>query len=199
MIEAGRKPEAMERYKTTLANLDAKFKAKESRDKAAYILKTREPQYKLLGDTATELVVERWLGEKPVILNNSRGRVVLLNFWAHWCATCYAEFPVLSEWLETYRDKGFDVVGVTRYYGTAQGFQADKDAEIAYVQKVKQANRMTFPIAVGKGLTNHQNYAAASLPTTILIDKKGVVRYVSKGLFFEKEVERFIKKLLAEN
>ncbi|HEX8564194.1 MAG TPA: TlpA disulfide reductase family protein [Pyrinomonadaceae bacterium] len=200
LIETGRKPEALQKVKTTKDGLDTAFRDPGSRAKILAFLRKREPQYKLLGEAAPELAADKWLGEIGASsLAGLRGKVVLLDFWAHWCEPCYAAFPNLSEWHKTYSGQGFEIVGVTRYYGSAEGFGADADTEFAFLQKIKRNQRLPYPFAIAKGLVNHNRFSVESLPTGILIDKKGVVRYISTGSNHAgEEMENSIKKLLSE-
>lgn len=200
LIETGRKAEALQKVKATKDALDTAFRDAGARMKILAFLKKREPQYKLLGESAPELAADKWLGETGASsLSGLRGKVVLLDFWAHWCEPCYAAFPNLSEWHKTYSGQGFEIVGVTRYYGSAEGFGADADTEFAFLQKIKRTNRLPYPFLVVKGLVNHDRFSVESLPTGILIDKKGVVRYISTGSDHAgDEMEKMIRKLLLE-
>ncbi|HEX8397107.1 MAG TPA: TlpA disulfide reductase family protein [Pyrinomonadaceae bacterium] len=198
LIETGRKPEALQKVKAAKDALNTAFRDAGSRAQILTFLRKREPQYKLLGESAPELAADKWLGENSS-LNGLRGKVVLLDFWAHWCEPCYAAFPNLSEWHKTYSNQGFEIVGVTRYYGSAEGFGADADTEFAFLQKIKRNQRLPYPFAVAKGLVNHNRFSVESLPTGILIDKKGVIRYIGTGSNHAgDEMEKTIKKLLSE-
>ncbi|HEX8267856.1 MAG TPA: redoxin domain-containing protein, partial [Pyrinomonadaceae bacterium] len=198
LIETGRKPEALQKVKAAKDALNTAFRDAGSRAQILTFLRKREPQYKLLGEAAPELAADKWLGENSS-LNGLRGKVVLLDFWAHWCEPCYAAFPNLSEWHKTYSAQGFEIVGVTRYYGSAEGFGADADTEFAFLQKIKRTQRLPYPFAVAKGLVNHNRFSVESLPTGILIDKKGVIRYIGTGSNHAgEEMEKTIKKLLSE-
>jgi thiol-disulfide isomerase/thioredoxin len=200
LIETGRKPEALQKVKAAKDGLDTAFRDLGARAKILTFLKKREPQYKLLGESAPELAADKWLGEIGASsLAGLRGKVVLLDFWAHWCEPCYAAFPNLSEWHKTYSGQSFEIVGVTRYYGSAEGFGADADTEFAFLQKIKRTQRLPYPLAVAKGLVNHNRFSVESLPTGILIDKKGIVRYIGTGSnHADVEMEKTIKKLLSE-
>jgi hypothetical protein len=67
------------------------------------------------------------------------------------------------------------------------------------LQKIKRTQRLPYPFAIAKGLVNHNRFSVESLPTGILIDKKGVIRYIGTGSnHADEEMEKTIKKLLSE-
>jgi thiol-disulfide isomerase/thioredoxin len=68
-------------------------------------------------DVAPELVIQEWLGQQAVTLENLRGKVVLLDFWATWCGPCISTFPRLRSWHKKYGENGFTIIGVTEFYG----------------------------------------------------------------------------------
>ena len=205
LIETGRKPEAMQLFKTAQTTAGTDFRDPALRNQVTGFLKNRERQFKIWGETAPEIEVDKWVADKNAdessanSLSQMRGKVVLLDFWATWCKPCFASFPELTEWYGTYTNQGLNIIGMTRYYGFAGGLGADENGEFAFLQKFKRIERLPYPFAVAKNLKNYDNYGVFGLPTIVLIDKKGIVRYVDTGARNEKEVEKMIQKLLAEN
>lgn len=201
LIETGRKPLALRTYSETLEQVKKDFTAKPLQEEVVRNLKKRDPHYKLLGETAPELTsIGRWFPGQPMTFSNLRGKVILLDFWATWCAPCIASFPSLVELHDTYQRDGLVILGVTRYYGAVQGMSADENAEFDFLQKFRKSYNLPYDLVVAKGQTNQQNYGANGIPTAVLIDRKGIVRYIETGTSAnrESELQKVIVNLLAE-
>ncbi|HEY0458993.1 MAG TPA: TlpA disulfide reductase family protein [Pyrinomonadaceae bacterium] len=199
LVETGRKPEAMRFYKDALAAVARSFKSKAWQDELSQRLEAREKHYRILGETAPGLPdVDRWLTSEPKKFADLRGRVVLLDFWATWCGPCFAAFPALARLSQKFEKDGLVVLGVTRYYGTADGVQVSENKEIEFLEKLKKENNLPYDFVVGKEFSNQEAYGVKALPTTVIIDRKGVVRYVEPGAGKEADIQKTIEKLLAE-
>ena len=147
-----------------------------------------------------ELVAEEWIEQKPVKLSDLRGQVVLLDFWAPWCGPCRYTLPNMSRWQTTFKDKGFVILGVTKYYGHGGGEALAPAEELVYLREFKKRNRLPYGFVISDSDTNDFNYGVFSIPTSYLIDRKGVVRYISMGAG-EAEIANLgemIKKLVEE-
>jgi thiol-disulfide isomerase/thioredoxin len=123
---------------------------------------------------------------KDVDLTKMRGKVVLVDFWATWCAPCRAEVPNVVAAYKKYQAKGFEVVGIS--------LDEDKDAMLAYLKE----QGMTWPQHFdGKGWQNEvgSKYGIQSIPAMWLVDKKGMIRSTeARG----EQLTALIEKLLAE-
>ena len=147
-----------------------------------------------------ELVADEWIEQQPVKLTDLRGQVVLLDFWAPWCGPCRYTLPNMSRWQTTFKNKGFVILGVTKYYGHGDGEALAPAEELVYLREFKKRNRLPYGFVVSDSNTNEFNYGVFSIPTSFLIDRKGVVRYISLGAS-EEEIEllgEMIKKLVEE-
>lgn len=199
MIETGRKPAALEFFQTALKQAQTDFTNKNIQNDILRNLKKREKHYKLLGDAAPELAdVDRWFPGKARTLADMRGKVILLDFWATWCVPCLEIFPNLIDWQQTFQKDGLEILGLTRYYGEVRGMRADNQSEIEYLQNFRKAQNLPYDFVVSKNMTNQINYGATNIPTTVLIDRQGVVRYIESGTNREDEIQAMIEKLLAE-
>jgi thiol-disulfide isomerase/thioredoxin len=202
LIETRRKPIAMQTYEDALAQASKDFSSKTSQEDITRRLKRREKHYKLLGENAPELAdVARWLsGATPQNFAALRGKVVLLDFWATWCAPCIDAFPSLIEWHQNFQKDGLVILGVTRYYGDVKGIKADEAAEFDFLRQFNKTHNLPYDSVVARGQANQINYGATGIPTTVLIDRKGIVRYIEVGASAsrQQEIEKEIEKLLAE-
>jgi thiol-disulfide isomerase/thioredoxin len=147
-----------------------------------------------------ELIGNQWIEQEPVKLADLRGQVVLLDFWAPWCGPCRYTLPNLARWHNAFKSKGLVILGVTKYYGHGDQKPLTPDEELVYLREFKKRNRLPYGFVVSDSDTNEFNYGVFSIPTSFLIDRKGVVRYISAGAS-EDEIAvlgELIKKLIEE-
>lgn len=115
------------------------------------------------------------------------GQVMLINFWATWCAPCRAEMPMLSEIHDQYVNEGFTVVGIA-LDDVAQAREFAAELGIAYPVLVGGADVM----AAGKAYGNR----AGLLPYSVLVDRQGIVRWAYLGELERDELLTRIRALL---
>lgn len=147
-----------------------------------------------------EIVAAEWIDQQPVRLAELRGQVVLLDFWAHWCGPCHYVFPKLQRWHESYKDKGLVILGMTNYFGQANGKRASTAEELAYLRDFKKRNRLPYGFVISDSTRNDINYGVSSIPMSFLIDRNGNVRFIAVGANDEETTAlgKKIKELIDE-
>lgn len=107
----------------------------------------------------------------PIQLSKLKGQVVMINFWASWCGPCRQEFPILDSMYKKYRPMGFTLLGVN--------VEPDmKDAEEKFLSKIAP---VAFPLLMDKENGVSKLYGVNAMPSTVLVDRKGNVRWLHRG------------------
>jgi peroxiredoxin len=119
-------------------------------------------------------------------LAEQRGRVVMVNFWATWCGPCREEMPQLNRLYQKYKGAGFVLLGVN----------VDDDTRNAADVAAKLG--LKFPVLLDTDKTVSRQYELATMPSTVLIDRDGKVRYIHRGYVsgYEDDYEKQIRELL---
>jgi thiol-disulfide isomerase/thioredoxin len=138
----------------------------------------------LVGRRAPEFVRRDLTGHK-LDLAQLHGKVVLLNFWATWCAPCQVEMPMFARWQEQYGPQQLAVIGISM----------DDDAEP--VRRMIHAQRIDNPIAMGDATLGQRYGGVLGLPLTFLIDRNGIVRAKFQGETDPGKIEASLRSLLA--
>ncbi len=152
----------------------------------------------LAGQTAPPLKTALYLGPKPVALAQLKGSPVLLFFWAHWCADCKAEGPLIARLSSEFGTRGLMLMAPTQLYGyAAQGEDAQPKDELAYVEHVWQhfyPGLQNVPVPVSK--ENFNLYGASTTPTLVLLDRTGHVALYHPGAMPYAELRSAIEKVV---
>jgi len=107
----------------------------------------------------------------PVQLSKLKGQVVMINFWASWCGPCRQEFPLLDQMYKKYRPMGFNLLAVN--------VEPDmKDAEEKFLAKIAP---VSFPILMDKENGVSKLNGVNAMPSTVLVDRKGQLRWLHRG------------------
>jgi thiol-disulfide isomerase/thioredoxin len=126
------------------------------------------------------------------------GKVVLLFFWAHWCADCKAESAMVADVLDRYRAQGLVLVAPTQRYGyVSEGRPASPDRELRHIVQVRDTS---YPFMRKESVpvtdANYKQYGVASIPMHVLIDRTGIIRLYQPGRMTAEELDRAVRKLL---
>jgi peroxiredoxin len=140
------------------------------------------------GDRAPDFQARSVAGDAEVVLHKLRGKVVLVDFWASWCAPCNAAMPQLEKLSKEFPADQFVVLGVN----------VDKSLDDA--RRAIERRSVTYPNASDPTGTLPKRFGLETMPTTYLIDQDGVVRVVHRG-FRNGDIDELreqVKKLLAK-
>ncbi|MGC1371251.1 MAG: TlpA disulfide reductase family protein [Candidatus Sulfotelmatobacter sp.] len=151
------------------------------------------------GRPAPALRSEEFLGSKPPALVQLKGKPVLLFFWAHWCADCKAEAPIITQLRSEFASQGLKVIGPTMLYGyTAQVMNASPSDELQYIDAVRHrfyAGLLDMPVPISK--YNFDVYGASTTPTLVLLDRAGKVAMYHPGAMRYEDLKAEIEKVAA--
>ncbi|MGH9496400.1 MAG: redoxin domain-containing protein [Candidatus Sulfotelmatobacter sp.] len=151
----------------------------------------------LQGTVGPALKSDQFLGSALPAAAELKGSPVLLFFWAHWCADCKAEAPIIAQLRSEFASRGLKVIGPTRYYGyTARLEHAPQAQELKYIEAVRQrfySGLLDMPVPIGK--YNFDKYGASTTPTLVLLDRAGKVAMYHPGALPYAELRAEIEKV----
>lgn len=139
-----------------------------------------------LQTAAPDFTLRAMNGGPNLRLAEQRGRVVMVNFWATWCGPCRQEMPHLDRLYQKYRSSGFVLLGVN----------VDEDARKAAEVATKLG--VTFPVLLDTDKAVSKLYDLSTMPSTVIIDRDGKVRYFHRGYLagYEDNYDKQIRELL---
>lgn len=117
-------------------------------------------------------------------LSDFRGKVVVLDFWAGWCRPCMSMVPHNRALVEHYRDRPVVLLGV------------NADRSRADLQHAQEANRINWRSWFDEDGAIGEAFGIEAYPTVLVLDKAGVIRYISVGVPGEGEVEKAVEEAL---
>ncbi len=125
---------------------------------------------------------------KAVTLSDLRGQVVMINFWASWCAPCRQEMPLLEQIHQRYEPLGFTLLGVNVEEVSADG------------QAFLRDHPVSFPVLYDPQNGVSKLYDVVAMPSTVLIDRQGNVRYLHHGYKpgYEDDYQDQVRELIRE-
>jgi thiol-disulfide isomerase/thioredoxin len=136
-------------------------------------------------------------------LDNLRGKVVVLDFWATWCHACIEKMPHMNHLMSEYADDGLLIIGITKAQGKISGMEnlggipLEYDKELELTKKlVAEYPRyeMHYPVVMDREGESFPKYGVNFLPTIVVIDQEGIVRWA--GFPVGKELDTLLEELL---
>jgi thiol-disulfide isomerase/thioredoxin/TolA-binding protein len=178
----------------------ARWLAMNEQEKSIDRVLDETPPATALVATAPEINIAEWIDHKPVKLSDLRGRVVLLDFWATWCAPCRMTMPRLKTLHERFKKDGLTVIGLTQFFGREGRTVLTPQEELEQLRSYKKELKLPYAFAVAADEDNDVRYGVSAIPTAFLLDRRGRVRYISVGASeaSHEELSEIIKRLLAE-
>ncbi len=127
-------------------------------------------------------------GKQSADMHQFRGKVVYVDFWASWCGPCAQSFPFLNDLNREFSAKGLQVIGIN----------VDENSKDAQTFLTKHP--ASFNIAVDASGKCPQDFGVKAMPSTYLIDRNGVIRYIHLGFrpSETKQLKTMVEQLLAE-
>lgn len=140
-----------------------------------------------IGAAAPDFTLRSSTG-KNLKLSEYRGQVVMINFWATWCAPCRQEMPHLNRLYEQYRKAGFMLLGVN----------IDDNPRAA--EAMAAHLKIRFPVLYDTGKQVSKRYDVDAMPSTVIVDRDGKVQYIHRGYrsgteqIYETKVREILKR-----
>jgi thiol-disulfide isomerase/thioredoxin len=141
----------------------------------------------VLEGVAPDFTLKSRSGEN-VKLSEHRGDVVMINFWASWCAPCRQEMPLLEDMYKKYGDLGFVLLGVNVEEDSSKASELLREIPVSFPILYDNKNEVT------------QLYKVVAMPSTVMVDRDGNMRYLHRGYLpgYEAEYVKQIKELVRE-
>jgi thiol-disulfide isomerase/thioredoxin len=135
------------------------------------------------GKRAPDFSLETLAGGE-VSLSDHLGDVVLINFWATWCAPCRAEIPAIEAVHQARLNDGFVVLGVN--------YQESRDAVEPFARELA----ISYPVLLDESGRVMETYRAIGLPMSILVDREGIIQVRHAGLLTEAQLDDYLDDLI---
>ncbi len=135
--------------------------------------------------------IEKWLNSEPLTLQQTRGKVVLVDFWTYSCVNCLNTLPYVKDWDQKYRNQGLTVIGV---HTPEYPFERDAKNVSAAVNRLG----IRYPVALDNQNATWNAFNNQYWPAVYLFDKQGRIVYSHFGEGDYAKTEAKIRELLAK-
>lgn len=138
-----------------------------------------------------------WINSKPLTLQELRGKVVVVHFYAFQCHNCHANFEIYRRWHKQLQDKGVVVIGI-------QSPETEQERKPDAVRQAAKERNLDFPIIMDGEMKNWNSWANTMWPTVYVVDKRGYIRHWWQGELNwqgatgDKTIENVIEVALSE-
>jgi cytochrome c biogenesis protein CcmG/thiol:disulfide interchange protein DsbE len=136
-----------------------------------------------VGNRAPDFSLEALDGTK-LSLQDQRGKVVLINFWATWCPPCRAEIPDIEAAFEARQDDGFVVLGIN--------VEEPRETVLPFVDEFE----MSYPVLLDESGRLLQTYRAMRLPMSVIVDQDGMIQARHIGFLTAADLDGYLAELL---
>jgi len=142
--------------------------------------------------------VQHWINSQPLTMNELRGKVVLVHFYAFQCHNCHANFEIYQRWHQELTDQGVVVVGI-------QTPETSRERDPDAVRNAAAERQLKFPVLVDLKSENWKAWGNTMWPTVYVVDKKGYIRHWWqgemhwKGATADETIEEVVRDLLKES
>lgn len=150
-----------------------------------FVLLAVVPRFGVLAQTPAPSLQLTDLQGRNFRISDYRGSVLLINFWATWCAPCRTEVPELVKWQRQYGTQGLQVIGIT--------YPPQTRLE---VRRFARKTRINYPVILGTKATKTLFTSSEALPVTVIVDRQGNVHDSIEGIVFPDEFDAKIRPLL---
>ena len=147
---------------------------------------TGSGNHPLVGQKAPDFAITPMNEKGRVALSKYSGKVAIVDFWATWCEPCKKSFPKLQELYVKYKASGLEMVAVS------------EDDENNGIKDFAETYGAKFPVGWDDGKSIAGKWQIPNMPSTFIVDKSGIVRFVHLGYRDgeEQEIEKEVKSLL---
>jgi thiol-disulfide isomerase/thioredoxin len=151
----------------------------------------QHPEDAFVGQKAPELKGENvWINSSPLKLEDLRGKVVMLDFWAIDCQYCAETLPHIMKLHEKYSKQGLVIIGVHTP-------RMDHEKDVNKVRQAVARKRIPYPVVVDNNYQIWTDYLCSAWPSQYIIDQEGVIQLSHGGTERYEDMDQVVQKLLS--